>query len=390
MIVKNVRIFTEEHSIKKGSVLIDNGRISKVICDGLSIEDFEDSNKADDVFDGKNMLLIPGMIDIHLHGAVGYDFSDGSVEAFEKISNFLLFQGVTSFMASTMTLPVGKLKKVIDAGIKFRNISNKASEFSSLVGLNMEGPFISSKKKGAQNNEYILDIDSNVFDELFNVSDGIINTFGLAPEKDNAISFIRKYKDDVNISIAHSDASYEEAINSFDSGVCHITHLFNGMSEMLHRSPGIAGAFFDTDKDVTAELICDNYHIHQSIIRMTFKLKGDKIIAISDSIRATGLEDGTYDLGGQDVIVRNKMATLLRDGSIAGAVKTLPECFKILVNEAGIPFENAVLAVTENPAKYIKKFDETGSVSKGKRADLLLINDNMDVVNVIKDGKLIR
>ena len=250
----------------------------------------------------------------------------------------------------------------------------------------MEGPFISASKKGAQAEENILHCDYEYFCRLQKAAKGLIKLVDLAPEEPGAMEFIEKAKDEVVISLAHTASDYDTAKEAIQRGASHATHLYNAMPPLNHRNPGVIGAVRDSET-CHAELICDGIHIHPSVIRATFAMFGAKrMILISDSMRATGLEDGEYTLGGQAVTVRGPLATL-HDGTIAGSATNLMDCMRFTVRQAGIPLEEAIMCATANPAKEIGIYDEAGSISAGKRADFVLLNDDLDIVSVYIDGK---
>ena len=250
----------------------------------------------------------------------------------------------------------------------------------------MEGPFISPSKKGAQAAENIMQCDYEYFRQLQDAASGLIKLVDIAPEEPGAFEFINKAKDEVVISIAHTAADYDTAKKAIEHGASHATHLYNAMPPLHHRNPGVIGAVRDSQK-CHAELICDGVHIHPSVIRATFAMFGaERMILISDSMRATGLEDGEYTLGGQPVTVRGNLATL-HDGTIAGSATNLMDCMRFAVKQAGIPLEDAIMCATANPAKEINIFNETGSISVGKKADFVLLNDALDIIGVYIDGK---
>ena len=255
-----------------------------------------------------------------------------------------------------------------------------------LVGINMEGPFISPSKKGAQAAENIMHCDYEYFRQLQDAANGLIKLVDIAPEEPGAFEFIDKAKDETVISIAHTAADYDTAKEAIEHGASHATHLYNAMPSLHHRNPGVIGAVRDSQK-CHVELICDGVHIHPSVIRATFAMFGaERMILISDSMRATGLEDGEYTLGGQPVTVRGNLATL-HDGTIAGSATNLMDCMRFAINEAGISLEEAIMCATANPAKEINIFDEAGSISVGKKADFVLLNNALDIVSVYIDGK---
>lgn len=351
---------------------MENGRF--VSCTG-------DPAGEEAVVDAKGMYLIPGLVDIHFHGCKGADMCDGTKEALDVITSYEASVGVTSVCPATMTIPKDELLEVMkNAG------SYEYSGGSHLVGINMEGPFISPAKKGAQAAENIMQCDYEYFSRLQKAANGLIKLVDIAPEEPGAMEFIDRAKGEVVISLAHTASDYDTAREAIEHGASHATHLYNAMPPLNHREPGVIGAVRDSEK-CHPELICDGVHIHPSVIRATFAMFGaDRMILISDSMRATGLEDGEYTLGGQPVTVRGNLATL-HDGTIAGSATNLMDCMRFVVKTVGLPLETAVMCATENPAKEIGIFNEVGSISVGKRADFVLLDQELNIAAVYIDGK---
>lgn len=372
MIIKNVRVFTEEKTFEEGIIHIQNGIFTDV------------SDPDDEVIDGQGCYAIPGLVDIHFHGCVGYDFCDGTREAIEKIAEYEASCGITTIVPATMTLPEEELFQIM------RNASACQNEKGAvLAGINMEGPFISESKKGAQAADYIRTPDVDLFRRLQKAANGLIRLVDIAPEEQGAMEFIQKLKDEVHISFAHTTADYDTAKKGYDLGACHATHLYNAMPPMNHREPGIVGAARDSGH-VKVELICDGIHIHPSVVRTTFDIFGDdRIVMISDSMRATGLSDGIYTLGGQDVKVVGKLATLVSDGAIAGSATNLMECLRVAVLKMGIPLTSAVACTTMNPAKSVGLYEKYGSIAPGKAGNVVLLNEDLSLKAVILNGNRI-
>ena len=256
--------------------------------------------------------------------------------------------------------------------------------------LNMEGPFISVEKKGAQDERNIISCDAGVCQKFLEASHGLVKFIGIAPEKNaDALSFIQQMKSRVNISLAHTNADYDTAMAAFGAGANHAVHLYNAMPAFTHRMPGVVGAVADSPH-VTAELICDGVHIHPSVVRATFRMMGgSRMILISDSMRATGMPDGRYMLGGLEVEVAGNRAALVSNGALAGSATNLMDCMKTAVKKMGIPLETAVACASVNPAKALEVYENYGSIAPGKKADVVLLNKELEVQMVIKDGKKI-
>lgn len=395
IIIYNVQIFTESNGFHEGVVVVEEDRIWDVFLqDALAYEQLKEkylSGGNSYCLDGKGMYLIPGMIDIHLHGCKGYDFCDGTLEAVEKIAEYQASIGVTTIAPATMTLPVEELGVVLKQGVAFREKKDTGdfTVHADLAGINMEGPFISKVKKGAQREDAIKTPDADLFRRFQDAAKGLIKYIGVAPETDGALEFIGELKDAVKISLAHSNADYTVAKKAFEEGAVHVTHLYNGMAEYNHRDPGIVGAVYDCN-NIEAELICDGIHVHPAVIKATFSMLGkDRIILISDSIRATGMPAGEYELGGQQVTVKDNRAVISGTETIAGSITSLPEALRFVVQQVGISLEDAVQCVTCNPAKSLGVYEKCGSVSVGKRADLVLLDKELCVNKVIMNGKIL-
>ncbi len=383
MVIRNVQIYTTEKRFEKGTILIRDGIFERIILNGEGDVSFDLSES---VLDGQGCYAIPGLVDMHLHGAMGADFCDGSLEAIQGIAEYEASIGVTAMACATMTLPQVELEQVLEVGANYVKESHLGAD---LVGINMEGPFISPMKKGAQEEKNILPCDEKLCERFIDVSEGLVKVIGIAPEEsEKSLSFIQQMKDVVGISLAHTDADYDTAKRAIDAGVNHVTHLFNAMPEFNHRQPGVVGAVADCD-EVMAELICDGVHVHPAMIRAAFKMIGEeRIILISDSMRATGLLDGTYTLGGQDVVVTGNEARLKKDGTLAGSVTNLMDCMRKMV-DMGIPLETAVACVTANPARSLHIENEYGMIKKGYRGNLVLLDEELEIKRVIKDGNVI-
>lgn len=345
------------------------------------------STSEDTTLDAEGCYVIPGLIDIHFHGCAGHDFSDASPEGLTAIAKYQLSQGVTSICPASMTLPPETLRSICSCG---RNFSGEnAANLSRLVGINLEGPFISSQRCGAQNPDFVHPADFAMLKELQECAGGLVKLVTLAPETGGALDFIRQVKNsalkDVSISLGHTTSDYETAKEALDSGASHITHLFNAMPGFTHRAPGIIGAAFDSP-DCFVELICDGVHIAPSAVRAAFAMFGSqRVVLISDSMRATGLSDGNYTLGGLDVTVSGRHATLA-DGTLAGSVTHLLDCMRCAVS-MGISLEDAVQCATINPARAIGIASRYGTLSPGKAADFLLLDKDLNLVGIYKDGR---
>ena len=373
MIIKNARIYTPEHTFKTGDLTIRDGRIA------FGAPPLE----GEEVLDANGAYALPGLVDIHFHGAVGHDFCDADETGLQAIADFEASKGVLAICPATMTFSEEILNGIMDVAAAHKN-----GQGADLVGINMEGPFISPVKKGAQDERNIMPCDTAICQRFLDASEGLVKFVGLAPEEsEDAVAFVEAMKDKVNISLAHTNADYAHAKAAFDAGANHAVHLFNAMPAFTHREPGVVGAVSDS-AHVMAEIICDGVHIHPSMVRAAFKMMGaDRMILISDSMRATGMPDGQYTLGGLDVKVVGNHATLVSDGALAGSVTNLADCLRTVVKKMEIPLETAIACATINPAKSLGIEDTYGSIAPGKKANIVLLDENLELKMVIKDGQ---
>jgi len=374
MIIDNVYVYTANKIFVKGGIVLDGDKIARVY------EEEDAPQLTGDVLDGKGSYAIPGLIDLHFHGCKGDDVCDGDKEALGRIAEYEASVGVTAISPATMTLPVEELEHVLEVAAEYKKETNDCRK-ADLVGINMEGPFLDPVKKGAHVEEWITEPDADFVKELNEISGGRIRLVTLAPNVKGAMDFIREMKEEVQISLGHTAADYECAAEAMALGAHHVTHLYNAMQPLAHREPGLIGAASD-DPECMVELICDGYHIHPAVIRATFRMFGpERVILISDSMRATGMKNGTYELGGQEVTVKDRKA-VLKDGTLAGSATNLFGCMCKAI-EFGVPVDQAIFAATRNPARSIGIYDRTGSVHTGKEADILLLTENFELKRVI-------
>ena len=384
MIIDNVYVFTPDKAFVKGGIILDGDKIRQVY------EEKDAPQLSGDVMDGKGCYAIPGLIDLHFHGCKGDDFCDGDKDAIGRIAEYEASVGVTAIAPATMTLPVEELEQILHTAAEYKK-ETKDCRKADFLGINMEGPFISPAKKGAQDARNILPCNVEICDRFLKASEGLVKFIGIAPEEsEHAAEFIREVHERVNISLAHTNADYDTAMEACRAGANHAVHLYNAMPAFTHRAPGVVGAVFD-NKDVMAEIICDGIHIHPSVVRATFQMMGaDRMILISDSMRATGRPDGQYTLGGLDVKVVGRLATLVSDGAIAGSATNLMDCMRTVVKKMDLPLETAVACATINPARSLGVEEQYGSLEAGKKAHVVLLDQDLELKAVIKDGVKIR
>lgn len=374
MVIKNARVYTAQKTFAYGEICMQNDVFAT-----------ETDNSA--AIDAGGCYAIPGLIDMHFHGCMGYDICDGTQEAIAQIAGYEASVGVTAIAPATMTLPTDELEHILSVAAAYRREQDPKG--ADLVGINMEGPFISKAKKGAQDARNILPCSIGRCQRFLDASEGLVKLIGIAPEENPDFrAFIQQMKEKVTISLAHTNADYDTAMAAFSAGASHAVHLYNAMPAFTHREPGVVGAVCDC-LHVTAELICDGVHIHPAVVRATFEMLGaDRIVLISDSMRAAGMPDGQYTLGGLDVSVTGNRATLVADGALAGSVTNLMDCMRIAVRKMHIPLETAVACATMNPAKCLGISDLYGSIQVGKKANVVLLDEKLNLQAVIKDGRM--
>ena len=376
MQIKNGNLFTQNNFFEPHDLILAGDRITRIAPSGLD-------TKEEEVLDATGCYVVPGMVDIHIHGSAGCDFCDGTVESVDTIAAFLARRGVTSFLGTSMALPEKDLAGVFKTAAPLVNADRGGAV---LRGINMEGPFFSKAKKGAQAEKNIIDPDIDMFDRLYEASGGAVRLVDVAPELPGATEFIAHACRRCWVSLAHTAANYEQSKAGFFAGADHVTHLFNAMPPFNHREPGLVGA--SVERADYVELISDGIHLHPSVVRAAFRLFGDeRVCLISDAMRAAGMPNGAYTLGGQEVHVKEGKATLA-NGTIAGSATPLSECMKRAVS-FGVPLETALRAATANPAKSVGLYEEIGSLSEGKRADVVLLDKGLNIKAVVIGGKRI-
>ena len=371
---KNANIYTEQFRFERGTFSVENGRFCRVLGEA-----------AEDAVDLQGAYVLPGLIDVHTHGNSGADFSDGDAAGVEKMARYLAKNGVTSFAPASMTLPYETLEKAFASARAF--VDARPSDAAALRGIQMEGPFFSEKKKGAQNGAYLREPDFEAFRRLYEGCGGLVRIVDIAPELPGSVEFIPRAKELCTVSIAHTDADYDAARAGIAAGVTHLTHLYNAMPAIHHRKPGVIAAAAEAET-VSAELISDGQHVHPASVRLAFRIFGaSRMVLVSDSLRCCGMPDGEYELGGQQVFLQGGVARLA-DGTIAGSATNLFDCMRRAVS-FGIPREDAIRAATYNPARQLGALSEVGSIADGKVADFVLCDAELNRQAVYLAGEKI-
>ena len=373
MFYKNARIFTSDFQFHMGAFEVKDGLFGEILPQKVPA----------DAIDLEGATVIPGLIDVHSHGNSGADFSDGDYEGLKNMARFYASCGVTSFAPASMTLPYDVLAKAF--GTAKQLVEEAPAGHARLMGIQMEGPYFSYKKRGAQNPDYLKEPDFAGFEKLYNDCGGLVRIVDIAPELPGAAEFVEKASKLCTVSIAHTDSDYDHAKAAIDAGVTHLTHLYNAMPGIHHRNPGVIPAAVENEK-VQAELICDGYHIHPASVRLAFTMFKNRMILVSDSGRCAGQPEGTqFELGGQMAQLKGGVARLVADDTIACSAANLWQCLKNVLSW-GISEEEALRAASFNPAKAIGAEDKVGSIETGKFADFVITNADYSEKRVFIGG----
>ncbi len=374
MFYKNARIFCNDFTFRTGSFEVVDGKFGAVLPDAVP----------EDAIDLQGATVIPGLVEVHSHGNSGADFSDGDYEGLKAMAKFFAQCGATSFAPASMTLPYDVLSKAFATA---KQLKDEAPEgHSRIMGIQMEGPYFSYAKRGAQNPDYLKDPDFDGFKKLYDDCDGLVRIVDVAPELPGAAEFVAKAKDLCTVSIAHTDSDYDHAKAAVDAGVTHLTHLYNAMPPIHHRNPGVIPACVEND-NVQAEIICDGYHIHPSSVRLAFTMFKNRMVLVSDSGRCAGQPEGyQFDLGGQMAEIRGGVAKLVGSETIACSASNLWTCLSNTISW-GVSEEEAVRAATYNPAKALGVQNKIGSIETGKYADFVITNVDYSEKRVFIGGK---
>ena len=376
MFYKNARIFTSDFQFVTGAFEVDSGRFAQVLPKDVPA----------DAVDLKGATVIPGLVEVHSHGNSGFDFSDGDYQGLKQMARFYAQCGVTSFAPASMTLPYEVLETAFVNALRLAD--ECPLDHSRIMGIQMEGPYFSYAKRGAQNPDYLKEPDFEGFKKLYDACGGMIRIVDIAPEIPGAAEFVEKAKRYCTVSIAHTDSDYDHARVAIDAGVTHLTHLYNAMPAIHHRNPGVIPAAVENDK-VQAEIICDGFHIHPAAVRLAFTMFKNRMILVSDSGRCAGMPEGSkFDIGGQDGWLVEGVGRLA-DGTICCSASDMWKCLRNTISW-GVPVEEAVRAATLNPAKAIGADLEIGSIEAGKMADFIITDEKFESKRVFIAGREVR
>ncbi|MBL3645465.1 N-acetylglucosamine-6-phosphate deacetylase [Bacillus sp. RHFB] len=381
-IINNLMVHSEKETYKNGYIKVVDGKIAEV----GPVSQYKQDDDAKVITLSPDYQVIPGAIDIHIHGASNSDAMDATHDALSTMAKTLPKEGTTSFLATTMTQSTQAIESaLLNAG---KYIENQTQENAEIVGIHLEGPFISPARKGAQPEDYIVDPDVTLFKRWQEVAGIQIKLVTLAPEQPNGLDLAAHLRGTgVVASIGHSDATYDQIDEAIQAGTTHVTHLYNGMRGLHHREPGVLGAAYLRD-ELYVELIADGIHCRPEMIKLAYnQITSERMILITDSLRAKWLEKGTYDLGGQPVNVDEMKATL-SDGTLAGSILKMNDAIKNTMEYTDCSMTDIIKMTAENPAKQLRIFDRKGSIQVGKDADLVILNDRLDVEMTFCRGNL--
>ena len=374
MFYKNARIFTGDFQFHMGAFEVKDGLFGEVLPENVPA----------DAIDLNGATVIPGLVEVHSHGNSGADFSDGNYEGLKAMAKYYAQCGATSFAPASMTLPYDVLSK---AFANAKQLREEAPEgYSRIMGIQMEGPYFSYAKRGAQNPDYLMEPDFDGFKKLYDEADGLLTIVDIAPELPGAVEFVEKASKLCTVSIAHTDCTYDHAKAAVDAGVTHLTHLYNAMPGIHHRNPGVIPAGVE-NANVQAEIIADGFHIHPASVRLAFTMFKNRMILVSDSGRCTGQPEGyQFDLGGQMAGLRGGVAKLVGTETIACSASNMWACLRNVISW-NVPEEEAVRAASYNPAKALGAQDKIGSIETGKFADFVITNADYSEKRVFIGGE---
>lgn len=381
-VIQGGRIYTEDGVIQNGHIIVKEGRIHQ-------IKHFPYQGPLE-VVDASDQHILPGFIDIHIHGGYGHDVMDASVDGLAALSKGLLSEGTTSYLATTMTQSPAAIHDALKAVTQYVEASKQASSepAAEILGVHLEGPFISEHKVGAQNPDFVQRPSVQQVQEFQQSANHMIKIMTYAPEVEGAQETLKALSNEIIFSIGHTVATYEQANEAADNGAKHVTHLYNAATPFAHREPGVFGAAW-TNSFLHTELIVDGIHAHPAAVDVAYRMKGNRAFyLITDAMRAKGLQDGEYDLGGQNVIVKGKEARLA-SGALAGSILKMNDGLRNLLKYTNASLEDLWRVTSYNQAKALNVLSHKGSLTEGKDADIVILNDNMDVLTTIKSGYVV-
>lgn len=377
-VIANGRIYTENETIEQGYILVEDGKIIQ-ITEGEYQGDLT-------TIDVKGQHVLPGFIDIHMHGGYGEDAMDASFEGLKHLSESLLSEGTTSYLATTMTQSDDNIIKVLKNIVNYQ-AQQDALNAASIVGVHLEGPFISEHKVGAQNPAYVQRPSVEKVQQFQEIANNQIKVMTFAPEVEGADETLSTLHDQINFSIGHTVATFDEVNEAVAHGAKHVTHLYNAGTAFEHRNPGLSGAAWVND-ELSTESIVDGIHSHPASVKIAYKQKGNKrFFLITDAMRAKGMPDGEYDLGGQNVVVKGSEARLT-SGALAGSILKMNEGLKNLIEFTGASLDDLWRVTSLNQAIALKIEGDKGSIAIGKDADIVVVDDDIQVLTTIKSGKV--
>nr|WP_240903670.1 N-acetylglucosamine-6-phosphate deacetylase [Chengkuizengella sediminis] len=387
MFIYNANIVSITGVIERGAVFIHEGKIEQVV-ENHDVDSFLVDKPNVKRVNAEGAWLLPGFIDVHVHGGNGFDFMDASLESLQGISEFHAQYGTTTMLATTVTSSKENIEKVLQS---VESSQEKGLPFAQIIGVHLEGPFINPNKLGAQNPNYVVPPQIDWLKEWIDKFPGVIKILTLAPEREKAVEMIQYgVEQGIVMACGHSDAVHEEMETAYEAGLTHSVHMFNAMSGIHHREPGVVGSIL-MNEGVSTEIIADGEHVHPICIDLLSKLKNkDNLLLITDAMSAAGLGDGIYNLGGLNVVVKDNVARLKEGGNLAGSSLTMIEAFKYMVNKVGLTVPEVSKLASYNPAKRLGMEDQIGSIDEGLQADLLLVSKDLHIEKVWKKGGLLK